>query len=179
MQSGQYLGSFSARCAATRNTATRDARHETDAGAASCISLSRPDMRQTIPDPPNLPYPTRRCEERERAPRSSTCTLLVDVEAAGPVTGVTGEVVQLRSAVEEVVGDVLRCMMLTGLPPATGSRSAACNRRTGREAQASGESISAWRPLVSMPITARRPRSCLPRRAHSHGPLRGPREAMA
>eukprot|EP00966_Prymnesium_polylepis_P121107 2799040-Prymnesium_polylepis.2 len=26
-----------------------------------------------------------------------------------------------------------------------------------------------------MPFTARRPRSCLPRRAHSHGPLRRPR----
>ena len=87
--------------------ATRDARHETDAGAASCIPLSRPDMRQTIPDPPNLPYPTRRCEERERAPRSSTCTMLVVVETAGPVAGVIREVVRLRSAVEEVVGDVL------------------------------------------------------------------------
>eukprot|EP00966_Prymnesium_polylepis_P010965 252258-Prymnesium_polylepis.1 len=28
-----------------------------------------------------------------------------------------------------------------------------------------------------MPFTARRPRSCLSRRAHSHGSLRGPREA--
>eukprot|EP00966_Prymnesium_polylepis_P113400 2622028-Prymnesium_polylepis.1 len=27
-----------------------------------------------------------------------------------------------------------------------------------------------------MPFTARRPRSCLPRRAHSHRPLRGPSE---
>ena len=87
--------------------ATRDARHETDAGAASFTPLSRPDMRQTLPDPPNLPYPTRRCEERERAPRSSTCTLLVVVESAGPVAGVTSGIVQLRSAVEEVVGDVL------------------------------------------------------------------------
>ena len=88
--------------------ATRDARHETDAGAASFIPLSRPDIRQTLPDPPNLPYPTRRCEERERAPRSSTCTMLVVVETAGPVAGgVICEVVRLRSAVEEVVGDVL------------------------------------------------------------------------
>ena len=87
--------------------ATRDARHETDAGAASFIPLSRPDMRQTLPDPPNLPYPTRRCEERERAPRSSTCTMLVVVETAGPVAGVIREVVRLRSAVEEVVGDFL------------------------------------------------------------------------
>ena len=87
--------------------ATRDARHETDAGAASFIPLSRPDMRQTLPDPPNIPYPTRRCEERERAPRSSTCTMLVVVETAGPVAGVIREVVRLRSAVEEVVGDVL------------------------------------------------------------------------
>ena len=87
--------------------ATCDARHETDAGAASSIPLSRPDMRQTIQDPPNLPYPTRRCEERECAPRSSTCTSLVVVEAAGPVAGVTCEVVRLRCAVEEVAGDVL------------------------------------------------------------------------
>ena len=87
--------------------ATSDARRETDVGAASSIPVSRPDMRQTIPDPPNLPYPTRRCEERKRAPRSSTCTLLVVVETAGPVSGVTTEVVQLRSAVEEVAGGVL------------------------------------------------------------------------
>ena len=73
--------------------ATRDARHETDAGAASFIPLSRPDMRQTLPDPSNLPHPTRRCEERERAPRSSTCMLLVVVETASPVAGVTNEVV--------------------------------------------------------------------------------------
>ena len=87
--------------------ATRDARHETDAGAASFIPLSRPDMRQTIQDPPYLPYPTRRCEERECAPRSSTCTMLVVVEAAGSVAGVTSDIVRLRSAVEEVAGDVL------------------------------------------------------------------------
>eukprot|EP00966_Prymnesium_polylepis_P153651 3547951-Prymnesium_polylepis.1 len=37
--------------------ATRDARNETDAGAASCIPLSRPDVRKTLPDPPNLPEP--------------------------------------------------------------------------------------------------------------------------
>ena len=85
----------------------REIHYETDAGAASCTPLSRPDMRQTITDPPNLPYPTRRREERKRAPRSSTCTLLVVVESAGPVAGVTSGIVQLRSAVEEVVGDVL------------------------------------------------------------------------
>eukprot|EP00966_Prymnesium_polylepis_P140768 3250994-Prymnesium_polylepis.1 len=57
---------------------TRDVRHETVAGAASCIPLNRPSTRQTLPDPPNLPYLTRRCEEREAAsaaaPHSSTCT---------------------------------------------------------------------------------------------------------
>ena len=58
-------------------------------------------------DPPDPPTPTRRCEERECAPRSSSCTLLVVVEAAGPVTGVATEVVQLRSAVEEVAGEAL------------------------------------------------------------------------
>ena len=87
--------------------AKRDARHETIAVAGPCIILSRPITRQTLPDPPNLPYPTRRCEERDRAPRSSTCTSLVVVEAAGSVAGVTSDVVRLRSAVEEVVGDVL------------------------------------------------------------------------
>ena len=109
--------------------ATRDARHETDAGAASFIPLSRPDMRQTLPDPPNLPYPTRRCEERERAPRSSTCTMLVVVETAGPVAGVIREVVRLRSAVEEVVGDVLHDVHRL----AAGHRlcSAATGKRTG------------------------------------------------
>ena len=55
----------------------REIHYETDAVAASFIPLSGPDMRQTIPDPPNLPYPTRRREERKRAPRSSTCKLLV------------------------------------------------------------------------------------------------------
>ena len=64
-------------------------------------------MRQTIQDPPYLPYPTRRCEERECAPRSSTCPMLVVVEAAGSVAGVTSDIVRLRSAVEEVAGDVL------------------------------------------------------------------------
>eukprot|EP00966_Prymnesium_polylepis_P222943 5157163-Prymnesium_polylepis.1 len=39
---------------------TRDARHEKVAGAASCIPLSSPITWQTLPDPPNLPYPTRR-----------------------------------------------------------------------------------------------------------------------
>eukprot|EP00966_Prymnesium_polylepis_P131571 3043130-Prymnesium_polylepis.1 len=50
-----------------------------------------------------IPYPTRRCEERERAllAAPTTCTLLVVVEAAGPVAGGIGEVVRLRCAVEE------------------------------------------------------------------------------
>eukprot|EP00966_Prymnesium_polylepis_P287709 6645539-Prymnesium_polylepis.1 len=45
----------------TLEHATRDARHETVAGAASCTPLSCPITQQTIPDPPNLPYPTSRC----------------------------------------------------------------------------------------------------------------------
>ena len=85
----------------------RDARHETIALAGSCIALSCPITQQTIPHPPDPPTPTRRCEERECAPRSSSCTLRVVVEAAGSVAGVTSDVVRLRSAVEEVVGDVL------------------------------------------------------------------------
>jgi hypothetical protein len=91
--------------------------------------LSRPDMRQTIPDPPNLPYPTRRCVERERAPRSTSCTLLVDAEAAGPVTDVIGVVVWLRSAVDEVAGEVLQDVHRL----AAGHRlcSAACDKRSG------------------------------------------------
>ena len=116
--------------------ATCDARHETDARAASSIPLSRPDMRQTIQDPPYLPYPTRRCEERECAPRSSTCTMLVVVEAAGSVAGVTSDIVRLRSAVEEVVGDVLHDADRLG----AGHRLCSANgeSRTGRAAQASG-----------------------------------------
>eukprot|EP00966_Prymnesium_polylepis_P300728 6949832-Prymnesium_polylepis.1 len=51
-----------------------------------------------IPTQPTLPHKRRRCEECERAPRSSTYTLLVVVEAAGPVAGVIPEVVRLRSA---------------------------------------------------------------------------------
>ena len=87
--------------------AKRDARHETMAVAGSCIAPSCPNTRPTIPHPPDPPTPTRRCEERECAPRSSSCTLRVVVEAAGSVAGVTSDVVRLRSAVEEVVGDVL------------------------------------------------------------------------
>eukprot|EP00966_Prymnesium_polylepis_P259194 5986960-Prymnesium_polylepis.1 len=63
-----------------------------------------PDHAADQPRPIRPTHPTRRCEERECAPRSSTFTLLVVVEAAGPVTGVTTEVVRLRSAVEEVAG---------------------------------------------------------------------------
>eukprot|EP00966_Prymnesium_polylepis_P031483 732259-Prymnesium_polylepis.1 len=37
------------------------------------------------------PTPHGGCEERERTPRSSTCTLLVVVETAGPVVGVTSQ----------------------------------------------------------------------------------------
>eukprot|EP00966_Prymnesium_polylepis_P165647 3829050-Prymnesium_polylepis.2 len=39
--------------------------------------------------------------------RRGWCTLLVVVDAAGPVAGVIGNVVRLRSAVNEVAGDVL------------------------------------------------------------------------
>ena len=133
--------------------ATRDARHETDAGAASSIPLSRPDMRQTLQDPPNLPYPTRRCEERECAPRSSTCTLLVVVESAGPVAGVIRGIVRLRSAVEEVAGGVLHDTHRL----AAGHRhcSATASQRSGRAARTSAEPTTAWRRLASTAIFAR------------------------
>jgi hypothetical protein len=119
--------------------ATCDAGHETDAGAASCIHLSRPVTRQTITDPPDLPYPTRRCEERER----SSCTLLVVVEAAGPVAGVTSDVVRLRSAVEEVAGDVLHDAHRL----AAGHRlcSVGSYARTGRAARTTGDRSAVWR----------------------------------
>ena len=121
--------------------AKRDSRHETIAVAASCIALSCPITQQTIPDPPDPPTPTRRCEERECAPRSSSCTMLVVVETAGPVAGVTSGVVRLRSAVEEVVGDVLHDAHRL----AAGHRlcSATAYARTGRApstAQTSGDS---------------------------------------
>ena len=100
------------------------------------MHLSRPITRQTLPDPSNLPYPTRQCEERKCAPRSSSCTMLVVVEAAGPVAGVACEVVRLRCAVEEVAGDVLHDAHRLG----AGHRhcSAGVESRTGRAAQASG-----------------------------------------
>ena len=116
---------------------TCDARHETAAGAASFVHLSCPITQQTISDQPDQPTPTRRCEERKRAPRSSSCTLHVVVEAAGPVTGVTREVVRLRSAVEEVAGGVLHDTHRL----AAGHRhcSATAYARTGRAAQTSGD----------------------------------------
>eukprot|EP00966_Prymnesium_polylepis_P144635 3339905-Prymnesium_polylepis.1 len=69
-------------------------------------------MPEHAADPHNLPYPTlpHKAVRGARA-RSSQQHLhiarLVVVEAAGPVSGVTIGMVQLRSAVEEVVGDVL------------------------------------------------------------------------
>ena len=69
-----------------------------------------PEPPDHAADPPRPTQPTPTpCEEREaeRAPRSTSCTLLVDVEAAGPVTDVIGVVVRLRSAVDEVAGEVL------------------------------------------------------------------------
>eukprot|EP00966_Prymnesium_polylepis_P239324 5534579-Prymnesium_polylepis.1 len=77
------------------------------------------------------------------------------------------------------------CTMFTGLPPATGSCSAACNRvyrRTGRDPRSPSER----RIDIGMETTGLHVDHCsaasqlgLPRRAHSHGPLRGPREAIA
>eukprot|EP00966_Prymnesium_polylepis_P006537 150002-Prymnesium_polylepis.1 len=56
---------------------------------------------------PTYPTPQGGARSASARPRSSTCTLLVVVEAAGPVAGVIREVMRLRSAVEEDVGDVL------------------------------------------------------------------------
>eukprot|EP00966_Prymnesium_polylepis_P219505 5078372-Prymnesium_polylepis.1 len=64
------------------------------------------------------------------------------------------------------------CTMFIGLPPATGFAAPTPMHALGenRPGAVPGErridSITAWR-LVSMPQTARRPRSCLPHRAHS------------
>ena len=133
--------------------------------------LSRSDMRQTLPDPPNLPCPTRRCEERERAPRSSTCIMLVVVETAGPVAGVIREVVRLRSAVEEVVGDVLHDVHRL----AAGHRlcSAGCDKRSELAARTSGESKMAWRWSISMPFSPRTARGCNPRCVYQRQRPRG------
>eukprot|EP00966_Prymnesium_polylepis_P275742 6371076-Prymnesium_polylepis.1 len=70
------------------------------------------------PRPTRPTHPHKACEERKQA-RSllagwSSCTLLFPLRrrgcrlhcvAAGPVAGVIREVVQLRSAVDEVAGD--------------------------------------------------------------------------
>eukprot|EP00966_Prymnesium_polylepis_P228149 5280019-Prymnesium_polylepis.1 len=53
-------------------------------GAASFIRLSCPVTRQTTQTHPTYPTPHGGARSAERAPRSSTCTLLVVVEAAGP-----------------------------------------------------------------------------------------------
>ena len=87
--------------------AARDAGHETAAVAAPCMHLSCPRTRTTIPDPPDPPTHTRRARSAKCAPRSSSCTLLVVVEAAGPVAGVIGDMVRLRSAVDETTREVL------------------------------------------------------------------------
>eukprot|EP00966_Prymnesium_polylepis_P149638 3457016-Prymnesium_polylepis.1 len=56
---------------------------------------------------PTNPETACDCEERECAPRSSSCTLLVVVEAAGPVAGVIGDMMRLRSAVDEATRNLL------------------------------------------------------------------------
>eukprot|EP00966_Prymnesium_polylepis_P048736 1128242-Prymnesium_polylepis.1 len=104
MRSGVYLLPLSARGA--QRHGARNTRRETRDGRRSSIMhppLSRPITRQTLPDPPKLPYPTRRCEERpQRAPRSSTLHLHnARRHRDCPVAGVIREVVRLRSAVEE------------------------------------------------------------------------------
>eukprot|EP00966_Prymnesium_polylepis_P024497 564213-Prymnesium_polylepis.1 len=73
------------------------------------MHLSRPITRQTIPDPSNLPDPIRRCEERERAPRSSTCTSsrLPARSPASPMRWCSSAVPSRRSSEPF-------CMMLTG-----------------------------------------------------------------
>eukprot|EP00966_Prymnesium_polylepis_P074983 1739581-Prymnesium_polylepis.1 len=45
--------------------------------------------------------------------------------------------------------------------------------RTGRAARTTGDRSAAWRWAVSKLPTARRPRSCITRRVHSHGALGG------
>ena len=89
--------------------AARDAAHETAAVAAPSVHQSRAVTRPTIPLPrPIRPtHPHKACEERKRAPRGSSCTLLVVGKAASPVADVIHEVLQLRCAVEEVDGENL------------------------------------------------------------------------
>ena len=144
--------------------ATCDARHETDAGAASSIPLSRPDMRQTIQDPPNLPYPTRRCEERECAPRSSTCTTLVVAETAGPVAGVTSGVVR-GSAQPSRRSSAMFCTMLTGWALATGFAAQTGNHALGeqpRRAEAIDTHGDGRSPCVTL-LADSAARSCISR----------------
>ena len=63
------------------------------------------------PARPTLPHKAVRGAQA-RSSQLHLHGLLVVVETAGPVSGVTTEVVQLRSAVEEVAGEF--CTTLTG-----------------------------------------------------------------
>ena len=124
---------------------TRKTRRETRDDGRSRF-MHRPELPEHAadhPTPTRPTHPTRRCEERECAPRSSSCTLRVVVEAAGSVAGVTSDVVRLRSAVEEVVGDILLDAHRLG----AGHRlcSAGVESRTGRAAQTTGDRSAAWR----------------------------------
>eukprot|EP00966_Prymnesium_polylepis_P121287 2803197-Prymnesium_polylepis.1 len=64
--------------------------------------------------------------------------MLVVVENAGPVAAASS-VRSCCSAQPSRRSSAMFWTMFTALPPSTGSGSAACNRRTGRGAQASGE----------------------------------------
>eukprot|EP00966_Prymnesium_polylepis_P336202 7391475-Prymnesium_polylepis.2 len=80
-----YIGSLSARWPVRSDTeqATCDARYETDARAAS---FTPPEPPGHAADDPRHTQPTlpHKAVRGACAPRSSTCTLLVVVESAGP-----------------------------------------------------------------------------------------------
>ena len=104
---------------ATRNT-RREAR---DRRRSSFMHPPEPPVHAadlTITDPPNLPYPTRRCEERERAPRSSTCTMLPSSSRL-PARSQASSVRSCGSAQPSRRSSAMFCTMFTASPPATGS----------------------------------------------------------
>ena len=75
--------------------------------SSSTNASEPPGKAADHPRPARPTNPETACEERDCAPRSSSFTLLVVVEAAIPVAGVIGEMVRHRSAVDAATRDVL------------------------------------------------------------------------
>ena len=110
--------------------------------------MHRPELPDHAADHPRPNRPTHPHTAvrgaQKCAPRSSTsCTLLVVVEAAGSVAGITSGTVQLRSAVEE--SSEMFCIMLIGSVLATGFAAPLAINAVGRSSpSASADRFLAW-----------------------------------